>query len=144
MADPVLREAREQADATLGGLLAGKYDNDPNLAPVARKVKGYQSCSIKSQQIVREGAADFRGTLTGPAGRARFDMTLVKQASGRSGRSPAPTRSRCEGLYGKPRSQFSDRSQLFGIGLPVKRMIFVSLGATDMTTAMSPRRTSSK
>jgi hypothetical protein len=50
---------------------------------VARKVKGYQSCSIKSQKIVRKGAADFSGVLIGPPGRARFDMTLVKQDSGK-------------------------------------------------------------
>jgi hypothetical protein len=75
--------AREQADATLGGLLAGKFDNDADLSPVARKLKGYQSASVKSQKIVRDGAAEFGGVLTGPASRARFDMTLVKQASGK-------------------------------------------------------------
>jgi hypothetical protein len=83
VADPALREARDQADAILGDLLAGKLDNDSGLSPVARKVKGYQSCSIKSQKIVRGGAVDFRGVLTGPAGRARIDMTLVKQVSGK-------------------------------------------------------------
>jgi hypothetical protein len=82
VADPAIREARDQADAIFGGLLAGKFDNDPDLSPVARKVKGYQSYSIKSQKIVRAGAADFHGVLTGPAGRARFDMTLMKQVSG--------------------------------------------------------------
>jgi hypothetical protein len=83
VADPALREAREQADAILAGLLGGKLDNDPDLSPVARKLKGYQSCAIKAQQLVRDGAADFRGVLTGPAARARFDMTLVKQSSGK-------------------------------------------------------------
>ncbi len=83
MADPVLREAREQADEILGSLLAGKFDNDPDLWPVARKVKGYRSCTIKSQKIVREGAADFRGVLDSPTGRARFEMTLVKQVGGK-------------------------------------------------------------
>jgi hypothetical protein len=81
--DSALREARDQADAVLGGLLAGKFDDDPDLWPVARKLKGYQSCAIKSQQLVREGAADFRGVLTGPAVRARFDMSLMKQANGK-------------------------------------------------------------
>jgi hypothetical protein len=81
--DPTLREARDQADAILGGLLAGKLDNDPDLSPVARKLKGYQSYAIKSQQLVRDGAADLRGVLTGPGARARFDMTLVKQADGK-------------------------------------------------------------
>jgi hypothetical protein len=78
----VLREGREQADAILDGLLAGKLDQDQDLSPVARKVKGYQSWSITSQNIVREGAADFQGVLSSPAGRARFDMLLVKQMSG--------------------------------------------------------------
>jgi len=45
----VLWEARGQADAILGGRLAGTFDNDPDLSPVARKVKRYQSYSIKSQ-----------------------------------------------------------------------------------------------
>src|SRR3954453_6740040 len=61
IADPVLREAREQVDAVLTDLLAGKLDQDENLAPVARKLKGYQSWSIKSQQLVRDGVVDFRG-----------------------------------------------------------------------------------
>jgi hypothetical protein len=82
IADPVLRQARQQADATFEGLLAGKFDGDPNLGPVAKKVKGYQSYSVKSQQTVREGAAEFGGVLSGPAGRARFLMTLVKQQDG--------------------------------------------------------------
>jgi hypothetical protein len=84
VADPVLREAREQADAILSGLLAGKFDNDPELSLVARKVKGFQSSSIKFQEIVREGTVNFRGLLISPAGgQAGFEMTLVKQTSGK-------------------------------------------------------------
>lgn len=82
IADPDLREAREQVDAVLADLLAGKLDQDENLAPVARKLKGYQSWSIKSQRLVREGAADFRGLLTAPGGQASFDIHFVKQAGG--------------------------------------------------------------
>jgi hypothetical protein len=82
IADPVLRRAREQADATLGGLLAGTLDADPDLAPAAKKLKGYQSYAVKSQTLVREGAAEFGGVLTGPKGRARFRMTLFEQAAG--------------------------------------------------------------
>ena len=82
IADPELRQAREQADATLGGLLAGRLDADPNLSPVAQKLKGYQSYAIKSQEPVRAGAAEFGGLLTGPKGRARFRMVLVKQSGG--------------------------------------------------------------
>jgi hypothetical protein len=81
--DPELRQAREQADATLGGLLAGKLEAHPSLSPVAKKLKGYQSYAVKSQQIVRDGTAEFRGLLSAPSGRVRFDLTLVKQADGR-------------------------------------------------------------
>lgn len=80
--DPVLRDARAQADSTLDGLLAGQFDADADLGPVARKVKGYQSYSVTGQTIVRDGAAEFRGVLTGPPGRARFTLTLVTQPGG--------------------------------------------------------------
>ena len=80
--DPVLRESREKADAILDGLLAGKFDQDADLSPVARKRKGYQSWSITSQKMARPDAATFGGELAGPAGRAAFDMLLVKQQTG--------------------------------------------------------------
>ena len=83
VADPVLRESRDQADAILADLISGKLENDADLSPVSRKVKGYQSCSIKSQKIVRDGTVNFRGVLTGPKSHSRFDMTMVKQVSGR-------------------------------------------------------------
>jgi hypothetical protein len=83
IADPVLREAREQLDMVLTDLLTGKFDQDESFAPVARKLKGYQSWSIKSQQLVRDGAVNFRGILTAPGGRARFDIHFVKQESGK-------------------------------------------------------------
>jgi hypothetical protein len=83
VADPSLREARDQADAMLAGLLAGRFSDDPNLSPVARRVKGYQSYSIQSQEMVRDSAAEFRGLLHGPVGRTRFGMTLMKQTDGK-------------------------------------------------------------
>jgi hypothetical protein len=83
IADPVLREGREQAEAILEGLLAGKFNQDPYLALLENKLKGYTSSSIKLQKMVREGAADFDGTLSGAAGQAVFQMTLVKQANGK-------------------------------------------------------------
>jgi|SRR5438132_4440494 len=82
IADPVLREAREQADAVVLGLLQGQFDQDENLALVAEKLKGYTSWSVKSQVVARKGKAEFKGTLTGPAGKANFSMLLVKQADG--------------------------------------------------------------
>jgi hypothetical protein len=83
IADPVLRQARAQADSILDGLLAGQFDQDPDLGPVAKKLKGFQSWAIKSQKVVREGAAEFQGVLTSPGGAAGFKVTLVKQASGK-------------------------------------------------------------
>ena len=83
IADPILREAREQADTILADLLAGKFDQDKDQWPLAKKVKGYQFCSIKSQRMVREGTAEFEGVLSGPAARASFEMKLVKQSNGR-------------------------------------------------------------
>jgi hypothetical protein len=82
IADPVLREAREQADALLQDLLQGNFDQDENLALVAEKVKGYTSWSVQSQAIAGKGKAEFKGTLSGPAGKAHFRMLLVKQAAG--------------------------------------------------------------
>jgi len=93
IADPVLREARDQVDAVLKDLLAGKLDQDENFAPVARKLKGYQSWSIKSQQLARDGAADFRGVLTAPGARARLISisSSRRTASGQSLPLVAPT-----------------------------------------------------
>ena len=81
--DPVLREARVQADTTLSGLLAGQFDKDPDLWPIASKLKTFQTYSIKSQKIVREGAANFQGLLRNGVGRAHFDITFVKQSNGK-------------------------------------------------------------
>jgi hypothetical protein len=55
VADPILREARERADAILGDLLAGRFDDDPDLWPVARKVKGYRSCAISRRSALGRG-----------------------------------------------------------------------------------------
>jgi hypothetical protein len=88
IADPVLREARGQADVILAGLLAGQYDDDwaSGLAAVARKLKGYRTYAVKSQKMDSETDSEthaaFGGVLTGPAGSARFDMLLVKQQGG--------------------------------------------------------------
>ncbi|HEV3446487.1 MAG TPA: hypothetical protein VG099_17720 [Gemmataceae bacterium] len=82
IADPVLREARDEADEVLHGLLAGMFDQDENLAVVAEKVKGYTSWSVRSQKIVKAGMAEFHGILSSPAGKATFTMLLVKQTGG--------------------------------------------------------------
>jgi hypothetical protein len=82
IADPALREARDQADEVLHGLLVGMFDQDENLAVVAEKVKGYTSWSIRSQKIVKGGMAEFQGMLSSPAAKATFTMLLVKQTGG--------------------------------------------------------------
>ena len=80
--DPVLRQARDEAEAILLGLLSEEFDQDENLALVAENMKGYTSWSVKSQTLARPGAAEFKGTVDSPQGSAKFTMTLVKQAGG--------------------------------------------------------------
>jgi hypothetical protein len=81
IADPVLREARRQNDTVLVELLVGRAGESGN-ARIAEKIKGYQTFSVKSQKLVRDGVAEFSGLLTGPKGRADFRLTLVKQRDG--------------------------------------------------------------
>jgi hypothetical protein len=86
IADPDLREARAAADATLDGLLAGKFDDDEALRAVARKVKGFTSATVTDQKTSREDGlevADFWGFVGGPRGFTPFQMRLVKQANGK-------------------------------------------------------------
>jgi hypothetical protein len=83
LADPMMREARDQAEAILGDLLAGKFENDPDLVPLSKKLKGYQAWTIRSQEALRADAAAFHGELAAPGARARFTMTLVKQENGK-------------------------------------------------------------
>jgi hypothetical protein len=83
IANPHLREARENADAILEGLLAGNFAEHPQLAPVARKVNGYRAHSIKCQQMLTSKRAEFCGVLTGAPEPARFSMTLVEQKDGK-------------------------------------------------------------
>src|SRR5262249_45591160 len=86
VADPVLREARASADATLSGLLAGQFDDDDALRPVARKLNGFTSATITEQDASRKDGrevADFKGFVRGPGGSASFQMHLVKQVNGK-------------------------------------------------------------
>jgi hypothetical protein len=82
IADRLLRQARDEADALLLGLLQGQFDQDENLALVAEKLKGYTSWSITSQTTTGQRTAEFKGTVSNSAGKATFRMTLVKQSSG--------------------------------------------------------------
>src|SRR5262249_4649459 len=83
VADTPLRQAREQFDGIMGGLLAGRYDADPELGPLARKLKGFGEWSVQSQKMTRGDAAEFRGTLTAGVRRARFAATVVRQPGGK-------------------------------------------------------------
>jgi hypothetical protein len=81
----MVKEARADTEAVLNDLLAGKYDNDPNFAPVAQKVKGFQSWSLERQQIDPDNpkAVNFSGTLKGSSGEATFTASMVKQQNGK-------------------------------------------------------------
>jgi hypothetical protein len=83
--DPMVKEARSDTEAVLNDLLAGKYDNDPDLAPVARKLKGFQSWSINRQDIIPDTpkAVNFSGTLIGPRSEATVMASMVKQQNGK-------------------------------------------------------------
>ena len=84
--DPMAKEARSDTEAVLNDLLAGKLDNDTNLAPVARKLKGFQSWSIEKQNIDPSHspkAVKFTGTLKGSKGEATFVALMVKQQNGK-------------------------------------------------------------
>jgi hypothetical protein len=82
IADPLLRQARDQADVLLLGLLQGRFDQDENLTLVAEKLKGYTSWSIASQTMTGQRTAEFKGIVSNAAGKATFRMTLVKQSAG--------------------------------------------------------------
>jgi hypothetical protein len=84
-ADPELRDAQAAATKALDALLTGALAPDDALAPVARKVAGYQTWSITTRTPATgpPPAWDFSGTLTAPAGRsARFTVRMVKQQAG--------------------------------------------------------------
>src|SRR5262245_47421738 len=72
--DPVVKEARSDTEAVLNDLLAGKLDNDPDFAPVAQKLKGFNSWSMEQQNLDPDNrkAVNFRGILKGPQGEATF------------------------------------------------------------------------
>ena len=82
IADATLREARQQNDAILTDLFAGKAE-DSGLARIAEKTKRFRTFSVKSQKMIRDGAAEFAGVLSGPDARAGFRLTLVKQTDGK-------------------------------------------------------------
>src|SRR5262249_48125165 len=84
--DPMVKEARSDTEAILNDLLAGKLDSDTSLAPVARKLKGFRSWSIETQNIDPSHdpkAVKFTGTLKGPQGEATFVAMMVKQENGK-------------------------------------------------------------
>jgi hypothetical protein len=82
IADPLLRQARDAADALLLGLLQGQFDQDESLSVVAEKLRGYTSWSITSQTTTGQRTAEFKAMVSNAVGKATFRMTLVKHASG--------------------------------------------------------------
>ncbi|HVX16170.1 MAG TPA: hypothetical protein VHC22_33600 [Pirellulales bacterium] len=84
--DPKVKEALSDTQTFLKDMLAGQYDEDPDLAALARKLDGFQSFSIESQMIDRGNPVDtvnFSGTLKGPSGEAAFTASMVKQQNGK-------------------------------------------------------------
>jgi hypothetical protein len=65
-------------------ILSGKGDDDPDLAPVARKLKPYTTWAVTSAQ--RETgdppAWTFGGWVEGPQGTSTFSVRMVKQKNG--------------------------------------------------------------
>jgi hypothetical protein len=83
--DPELGAAQAATTNALDALLAGTLAADDPLAPVARKVAGYQTWSVTARTPVAgpPPAWDFSGTLAAAPGRsARFTVRMVKQQSG--------------------------------------------------------------
>ena len=83
--NPLVKEALPDTEAILKDLLAGTYDDDPTLSPVARKVKGFQSWSFETQEPNPDlpQSVNFSGILKGPKGEADFTVLMVKQKNGK-------------------------------------------------------------
>lgn len=83
--DPLVKEARPDTEAVLDELIAGAHDNDQSLGPVERKIDGFTSWSIDSQELDPDlpNAVRFGGVLTGPTSQATFSVTMVKQQNGK-------------------------------------------------------------
>lgn len=79
--NPMVREAMSDTEKVLNDLLAGKYDEDPNWAILAKKLKGFQSWSITTRNIDPDHpqAVNFGGTLKGQQVEATFTASMVKQ-----------------------------------------------------------------
>ena len=82
--DPELGAAQAATTNVLDALLAGTLAADDPLAPVTRKVAGYQTWSVTGRTSVAgpPPAWDFSGTLAAPGRSARFTVRMVKQQSG--------------------------------------------------------------
>ena len=85
--DAPTQAAAAAATNVLDNLLAGKLDNDPDLAQPARKVKGFQTWSITSISNIQAQppACTFTGTLNAPGNTAAFSIHMVKQQNGKWG-----------------------------------------------------------
>ncbi len=83
--NPLVMEALPDTEAILKDLLAGVYDDDPSLSPVARKVKGFQSWAFETLDPNPDlpQSVNFSGILKGPKGEAEFTALMVKQQNGK-------------------------------------------------------------
>jgi hypothetical protein len=78
------KEARADTEKALNGLLAGSYDDDAELAPVAKRLKGFTKWTIDSREVDPEspGTLLIGGRLSGPAGEARFSASMHRMVDG--------------------------------------------------------------
>jgi hypothetical protein len=81
------QEGQAAAAATtdvMGRLLAGKADDDAELAPVARRLKAYTTWAVTSaqRQAGDPPTWEFGGWVEGPQGACGFSVLMVKQKNG--------------------------------------------------------------
>jgi hypothetical protein len=81
------QEGQAAAAATtdvMGQLLSGKLDDDPDLAPAARKLKAYTTWAVTSaqRQAGDPPAWRFGGWVEGSQGASGFSVRMVKQKNG--------------------------------------------------------------
>ena len=69
---------------TMARLLSGKLDDDPDLAPIARKLKPYTTWAVTSAQWETGDPPSwtFGGWVEGPPGASSFSVRMVKQKNG--------------------------------------------------------------
>ena len=86
ISDPTLREARQEADAFLAGLVAGELDDSLGIVKnIEQTFEPFESYVIKSQELAENGGAVFKGVLHNPNAelqtgrRFRFQLSFLRR-----------------------------------------------------------------